>query len=68
VLAAFLKSQLADEVIIYMAPALLGRAGSANISDAMTILKDPVNLKNIEVKNIDGDIKLMGIVKKENRL
>jgi diaminohydroxyphosphoribosylaminopyrimidine deaminase/5-amino-6-(5-phosphoribosylamino)uracil reductase len=68
VLAAFLKAQLADEVIVYMAPALLGGAGSANISDAMTILDGPVNLKDIEIKEFDGDIKLTGIVKKENQL
>ena len=68
ILAAFLKAQLADEVIVYMKPALLGTAGAANISDAITILDSPVNLKNIEIKNFDGDIKLMGIVKKENQL
>ena len=65
-LAAFLKARLADEVIVYMAPALLGGVGTANISDAMAILDSPVNLKNIEIKDFDGDIKLTGIVKKES--
>jgi diaminohydroxyphosphoribosylaminopyrimidine deaminase/5-amino-6-(5-phosphoribosylamino)uracil reductase len=66
VLAAFLKAQLADEVIVYMTLALLGGVGRANISDAVAILDSPVNLKNIEIKDFDGDIKLMGIVKKES--
>ena len=67
-LAAFLKAQLADEVIVYIKPALLGASGAANISDAITVLDSPVNLKNIEVKEFDGDIKLTGTVEKENQL
>jgi diaminohydroxyphosphoribosylaminopyrimidine deaminase / 5-amino-6-(5-phosphoribosylamino)uracil reductase len=65
VLAAFLKARLADEVIVYMAPMLLGGAGAAGISDAMAVLDNPINLKSIEVKEFDGDIRLMGVIKKE---
>jgi len=60
VLSAFLKEQLADEVIVYIAPTLLGPAGAADISDAVAYLDGPVNLKNIELKEFDGDIKLTG--------
>jgi len=60
VISAFLKAQLADEIIVYMAPTLLGMAGAAGISDAMAVLDNPVSLKNIERKDFDGDIKLTG--------
>jgi len=43
-----------------MAPTLLGGAGAADISDAMTSLDSSVSLKSIELKEFDGDIRLTG--------
>ena len=63
ILAAFLKEQLADEVCIYIAPGLLGSAGKADINEAMANLTDCIDLKHIDIKQFDGDVRLNGLLR-----
>jgi len=63
ILAAFLKERLADEVCIYIAPGLLGSTGKAGINESMANLADCIDLKHINIKQFDGDVRLNGLLK-----
>jgi diaminohydroxyphosphoribosylaminopyrimidine deaminase/5-amino-6-(5-phosphoribosylamino)uracil reductase len=60
VLASFLREGLADELCVYIAPKILGDAGSADIVQALQGLKSMVSLNYIEAKNLDGDVRIRG--------
>jgi diaminohydroxyphosphoribosylaminopyrimidine deaminase / 5-amino-6-(5-phosphoribosylamino)uracil reductase len=62
VLASFLKQNLADEVRVYIAPKILGSAGAASITEAMTQVTNALNLDNVTIKNFDSDICLSGMI------
>jgi len=61
VLASFLKEQLADEVVVYIAPKVLGGAGSASLSEAMSKIVGNFDLHSVEIKVFGGDIRLIGL-------
>ncbi len=60
VLASFLRERLADELCVYIAPKILGSAGSADIAQALADSNEEVNLHHIETKTFDGDTRIKG--------
>jgi len=60
VLTSFLKERLADEVVVYVAPKILGAQGSADITGPMAELTQAVGLHNVETKRFGEDIRLSG--------
>jgi diaminohydroxyphosphoribosylaminopyrimidine deaminase/5-amino-6-(5-phosphoribosylamino)uracil reductase len=63
VIASFLQEGLADEICVYVTPSLLGRHGAADLGDALSVLTDPVRFSQIEVKRIDEDVRITGLVR-----
>ena len=59
VIGSFLKARLADEIIIYVSPKILGDKGDADISRATNNLQ----LSRAEIKHIRGDIRITGLTK-----
>jgi len=57
VLGSFLKGNLADEIIVYVAPKILADKGAADISESLS----DVQLRCANVKYISGDIKINGL-------
>ena len=62
VIASFLAENLADEIVIYIAPTILGSKGRADITTSMARLADVLHLKNVDIKNFDSDIRLSGCI------
>jgi diaminohydroxyphosphoribosylaminopyrimidine deaminase/5-amino-6-(5-phosphoribosylamino)uracil reductase len=63
VIASFLKQNLADEVCVYIAPKILGSAGTASITEAMVQVTNALNLDNVAIKNFGSDICISGLCK-----
>jgi diaminohydroxyphosphoribosylaminopyrimidine deaminase/5-amino-6-(5-phosphoribosylamino)uracil reductase len=57
VLSSFLKENLADEIIVYVAPKILGDKGTADISESLS----DVQLRFANVKYISDDVKINGL-------
>ena len=57
VIGSFLKANLADEIIVYIAPDILGDKGAADISG----LEKEMWLYCVEMKRIGNDIRINGI-------
>ncbi len=64
VLTSFLKEGLADEVVVYIAPKILGLQGSADITGPMAELTQAVGLHNIDIKRFGEDVRLSGLTAK----
>ncbi|MHC4068000.1 MAG: bifunctional diaminohydroxyphosphoribosylaminopyrimidine deaminase/5-amino-6-(5-phosphoribosylamino)uracil reductase RibD [Planctomycetota bacterium] len=62
VIASFLAENLADEIVIYIAPTILGLKGRADITASMARLADVLHLKNVDIKTFDSDIRLSAFV------
>lgn len=62
VIASFLKQNLADEVRVYIAPKILGAAGTASIAEAMAYVVNTLSLDNVAIQNFGSDICLSGII------
>lgn len=58
VIASFLKQNLADEVVVYIAPKILNRHGDADISESIAELTDSLDLHHVEIKHFGNDIRL----------
>jgi diaminohydroxyphosphoribosylaminopyrimidine deaminase/5-amino-6-(5-phosphoribosylamino)uracil reductase len=63
VITSFLRQRLADEVIIYIAPKILGEKGVAQISPAMVKLVQRSSLYYREVKKFAGDTRITGLTR-----
>jgi diaminohydroxyphosphoribosylaminopyrimidine deaminase/5-amino-6-(5-phosphoribosylamino)uracil reductase len=61
VLTTLLKEQLADEIIVYIAPKILGSQGGADITPLMTDLTKAVGLNYVDIKRFGGDVRLTGL-------
>jgi diaminohydroxyphosphoribosylaminopyrimidine deaminase/5-amino-6-(5-phosphoribosylamino)uracil reductase len=61
VLASFLKEQLADEIVVYIASKILGSQGGADITPLMTDLTKAVGLNYVDIKRFGGDVRLTGL-------
>ena len=64
VLTSFLKEGLADEVVIYIAPKILGVQGCADITGPMTELAQTVGLHYIDIERFGNDVRLSGLTAK----
>ena len=61
VLTSFLKEGLTDEVVVYIAPKILGAQGSADITGPMAKLTQAVGLHNVDIKRFGEDVRLSGL-------
>ena len=66
-LTSFLKEDLADEIIVYVAPKILGSRGSAGVTGPMAALSDAVDLQNVAIKSFGEDVRLSGLTEKAVR-
>jgi diaminohydroxyphosphoribosylaminopyrimidine deaminase/5-amino-6-(5-phosphoribosylamino)uracil reductase len=64
VLTSFLKEQLADEIVVYIAPNILGAKGSVDITGPMAELTQAVGLHHVDIKRFGDDIRLTGLTGK----
>jgi len=63
VIASFLIEGLADEIVVYITPKILGAAGSVAISPPMAELTDSFDLHHVEANQFGEDIRLSGLSK-----
>ncbi|MCP4612916.1 MAG: bifunctional diaminohydroxyphosphoribosylaminopyrimidine deaminase/5-amino-6-(5-phosphoribosylamino)uracil reductase RibD [Planctomycetes bacterium] len=61
VLTSFLKEGLADEVVVYIAPRILGAQGSSDITAPMAELTQAVGLHHVNIKRFGEDVRLTGL-------
>jgi diaminohydroxyphosphoribosylaminopyrimidine deaminase/5-amino-6-(5-phosphoribosylamino)uracil reductase len=64
VLTSFIKENLADEIIVYIAPQILGTQGSAEITGPMAEMTQAVGLHNVDIKRFDDDVRLSGLTER----
>jgi len=64
VITSFLKEQLADEIVVYIAPKILGSQGIADISEPMAELTGGFGLHYVDIKRFGDDVRLTGFSKK----
>lgn len=67
VLTSFIKENRADEIIIYIAPQILGAQGAAEIAKPMTQSAESVGLAHVDVERFGDNIRLSGLTKKAIR-
>lgn len=63
-LTSFLKENLADEIIVYVAPKILGSQSSVGITGPMAVLSQAVGLYNVEVDRFGEDVRFRGLTEK----
>jgi len=61
VIASFLTEQLADEIVVYIAPKILGGAGIVSMSEAMSEIIGGFGLNCIKIRVFGGDVRLVGL-------
>jgi diaminohydroxyphosphoribosylaminopyrimidine deaminase/5-amino-6-(5-phosphoribosylamino)uracil reductase len=64
VIASFLKEQLVDQIVVYIAPKILGGSGSVPITEAMAGLTEAFGLHHVEIERLGVDVRLTGLSKK----
>ncbi|HIJ51897.1 MAG TPA: bifunctional diaminohydroxyphosphoribosylaminopyrimidine deaminase/5-amino-6-(5-phosphoribosylamino)uracil reductase RibD [Planctomycetes bacterium] len=64
VIASFLKQRLADEIVVYITPKILGAQGGVGINPPMAELTEAVDLYNVDIKRFGDDVRLTGLSKK----
>ena len=64
VIASFLKEQLADQIMIYIAPKILGRSGSVGISEPLSELAGAVDVQYVDIERFGDDVRLTALSKK----
>jgi diaminohydroxyphosphoribosylaminopyrimidine deaminase/5-amino-6-(5-phosphoribosylamino)uracil reductase len=62
VITSFLKKQLADEIVVYIAPKILGAQGSVDITKSMAELSKAVGLHYVDIKRFGDDVRITGLV------
>jgi len=63
VITSFLQGGFADAVKVYIAPKILGRAGTVSIADSLTQLINPELLRHVTTDQFDGDVCITGLLK-----
>jgi len=61
VLTSFLKEGLADEIVVYIAPKILGAQGSVDITGPMAELAQAIGLHYVDIKLFGEDVRLRGL-------
>ena len=64
VLTSFLKEGLADEIVVYIAPKILGAQGSVDITGLMAELTQAIGLHYVEIERFGDDVRLTGLTGK----
>jgi diaminohydroxyphosphoribosylaminopyrimidine deaminase/5-amino-6-(5-phosphoribosylamino)uracil reductase len=64
VLTSFLKEALADEIVVYIAPKILGAKGGADITGPMAELTQAIALHYIDIERFGDDVRLTGMTGK----
>ncbi len=64
VLSSFLKENLADEIVVYIAPRILGAQGRAEIPGRLTELAQSMGLHCVDVGRFGDDVRLSGLTEK----
>jgi len=64
VMTSFLKEQLADEIVVYIAPKILGAQGSVEITGPMAELTQAVGLHYVDIERFGDDVRLRGLTGK----
>jgi len=67
VLTSFLRENLADEIVVYVAPKILGGRGSAGITGPMAELPHSLDLQNLEIAQFGDNVRLSGLTAKAVR-
>jgi diaminohydroxyphosphoribosylaminopyrimidine deaminase / 5-amino-6-(5-phosphoribosylamino)uracil reductase len=60
VISSFIKENLADEIIVYIAPEVAGEKGEADIETALKGLRKDIQLYNVETSKTGIDQKING--------
>lgn len=63
VITSFLQGRFADAVKVYIAPKILGRAGTVSIADSLAQLINPALLHHVTTDQFDGDVCISGLLK-----
>jgi diaminohydroxyphosphoribosylaminopyrimidine deaminase/5-amino-6-(5-phosphoribosylamino)uracil reductase len=63
IIASFLKEELVDQIVVYIAPKILGCSGSVAITEAMVGLTEAVGLHHVEIERFGDDVRLTGLSK-----
>jgi diaminohydroxyphosphoribosylaminopyrimidine deaminase/5-amino-6-(5-phosphoribosylamino)uracil reductase len=61
ILASFLKEDLADEIVVYIAPKILGSRGTSAIARPMAELPSAFDLQNVEIAQFSNDVRMSGL-------
>ena len=61
VAASFLREALVDEICVYIAPKVLGSAGTAYIGKPLTGWEHGIDLHHVQIKAFGDDIRLSGL-------
>ncbi len=64
VLTSFLRENLADEIVIYVAPKILGAQGGVELIKPMAELSKSIGLHYVEVGRFGDDVRLSGLTEK----
>lgn len=67
VITSFLRQRLADEVVIYISPKILGEKGTTQISRLMAKLAQRSNLYYREIKKFGGDTRITGLTRQAGK-
>jgi diaminohydroxyphosphoribosylaminopyrimidine deaminase/5-amino-6-(5-phosphoribosylamino)uracil reductase len=63
VITSFLKENLADEIVVYIAPKILAGSGTADISTQMAQLTVGLDLRHVDIKRLDDNVRITGLLK-----
>jgi len=64
VMASFLKEELVDQIVVYIAPKILGGSGSVAMTEAMAELTEAEDLHHVEIERFGDDVRLTALSKK----
>ena len=64
VLTSFLKENLADQIVVYIAPKILAAEGSVDITGPMAQLTQAIGLHHVDIKHFGDDVRLIGLTGK----
>lgn len=64
IITSFLSAGLADELIVYIAPKILGGRGFASIGEVADNLAEQIDLYHVDIKTFDGDVRIKALLNK----
>jgi len=64
VITSFLKQHLTDQIVVYIAPEILGGSGGVDIAEPMAELTESYGLHYVDIKRFGDDVRLTGLLEK----